>query len=58
MHCWDSTVSPAELLARGRDEVTGYGGEIIAAEVSVVSAVPDGSLCRCATAACCPPAGC
>jgi hypothetical protein len=25
-------VSPAELLARGRDEVTGYGGEIIANE--------------------------
>jgi hypothetical protein len=24
--------SPAELLARGRDEVTGYGGEIIANE--------------------------
>jgi thioredoxin reductase len=30
-------VSPAELLARGRAEVTGYGGEIIAAEVSDVS---------------------
>jgi hypothetical protein len=25
-------VSPAELPARGRDEVTGYGGEIIANE--------------------------
>jgi hypothetical protein len=25
-------VSPAELLARGRDEVTGYGAEIIANE--------------------------
>jgi thioredoxin reductase len=30
-------LSPAELLARGRAEVTGYGGEIIAAEVSDVS---------------------
>ena len=39
-------VSPAELLARGRDEVTGYGGEIIAAEVSDVSAVPDGFAVR------------
>jgi thioredoxin reductase len=35
-------VSPAELLARGRAEVTGYGGEIIAAEVSDVSAAPEG----------------
>jgi thioredoxin reductase len=35
-------VSPAELLARGRDEVTGYGGEIIAAEVGDVSAAPEG----------------
>ena len=47
-------VSPAELLARGRDEVTGYGGEIIAAEVSDVSPCRTGSLCGCATAACCP----
>ena len=39
-------VSPAELLARGRDEVTGYGGEVIAAEVSDVSAVPDGLAVR------------
>jgi thioredoxin reductase len=31
-------LSPVELLARGRAEVTGYGGEIIAAEVSDVSA--------------------
>lgn len=30
-------LSPVELLARGRAEVTGYGGEIIAAEVSDVS---------------------
>jgi thioredoxin reductase len=35
-------VSPAELLARGRAEVTGYGGEIIAGEVSDVSAAPEG----------------
>lgn len=35
-------ISPAELLARGRDEVTGYGGEIISAEVSEVSAAPEG----------------
>ena len=35
-------VSPAELLARGRDEVTGYGGEIIAAEVSEVSSTSEG----------------
>lgn len=34
-------VSPAELLARGRDEVSGYGGEIIAAEVSDVSSASD-----------------
>lgn len=39
-------VSPAELLARGRDEVTGYGGEIIAAEVSDVSATPEGFAVR------------
>jgi thioredoxin reductase len=39
-------VSPAELLARGRDEVTGYGGEIIAAEVSDVSAARDGFAVR------------
>ncbi|MCF8609203.1 FAD-dependent oxidoreductase [Gordonia sp. HY285] len=30
-------VSPIELLARGRDEFTGYGGEIIAGEVVEVS---------------------
>jgi thioredoxin reductase len=30
-------VGPLELLARGRDEVTGYGGEILSAEVSDVS---------------------
>jgi thioredoxin reductase len=30
-------LSPLELLRRGRDEVTGYGGEIISAEVSDVS---------------------
>jgi len=35
-------VSPAELLARGRAEVTGYGGEIIAGEVSDVAAAPEG----------------
>lgn len=35
-------VSPAELLARGRAEVTGYGGEIIAAEVDGVSPAPEG----------------
>ena len=39
-------VSPAELLARGRAEVTGYGGEIIAAEVSDVSAAPEGFTIR------------
>jgi hypothetical protein len=39
-------VSPAELLARGRDEVTGYGGEIIAAEVSDVSVARDGCRAR------------
>jgi thioredoxin reductase len=27
-------LSPLELLRRGRDEVTGYGGEVISAEVS------------------------
>ncbi len=35
-------VSPAELLARGRAEVTGYGGEIIAGEVSDVSSTASG----------------
>jgi thioredoxin reductase len=30
-------LSPTELLARGRAEVTGYGGEVMAAEVSDVS---------------------
>jgi alkyl hydroperoxide reductase subunit AhpF len=35
-------VSPAELLARGRAEVTGYGGEIIAGEVTAVSTAPEG----------------
>ena len=35
-------VSPAELLARGRAEVTGYGGEIIAGEVSDVRTAPEG----------------
>ncbi|MET8203728.1 NAD(P)/FAD-dependent oxidoreductase [Micromonospora taraxaci] len=30
-------LSPLELLRRGRDEVTGYGGEIISAEVADVS---------------------
>jgi len=39
-------VSPAELLARGRDEVIGYGGEITAAEVIDVSAVSDGFAVR------------
>jgi thioredoxin reductase len=39
-------ISPAELLARGRDEVAGYGGEIIAAEVSGVSAAPGGFAVR------------
>jgi thioredoxin reductase len=35
-------VSPAELLRRGREEVTGYGGEIVVGEVSEVSRTPDG----------------
>jgi thioredoxin reductase len=35
-------VSPAELLARGRAEVTGYGGEVIAGEVGDVSPAPEG----------------
>jgi thioredoxin reductase len=35
-------VSPAALLARGRAEVTGYGGEIIAGEVGDVSVAPEG----------------
>jgi thioredoxin reductase len=35
-------VSPAELLARGRAEVAGYGGEIITGEVTGVSAAPEG----------------
>lgn len=35
-------VSPAELVARGRDEVTGYGGEILAGEVVGVAAAPHG----------------
>ena len=39
-------IRPAELLARGRDEVTGYGGEIITAEVSDVSTGPDGFAVR------------
>jgi thioredoxin reductase len=30
-------MAPAELLARGRDEVRGYGGEVVAGEVSTVS---------------------
>jgi hypothetical protein len=32
VHDLPARVSPAELLARGRDEVTRYGGEIIANE--------------------------
>jgi hypothetical protein len=32
VHDLSARVSPAELLAHGRDEVTGYGGEIIANE--------------------------
>jgi hypothetical protein len=32
VHDLSARVSPAGLLARGRDEVTGYGGEIIANE--------------------------
>lgn len=35
-------VSPAELLARGRDEVTRYGGVVVPAEVSDVSSTSDG----------------
>ncbi len=35
-------MSPVELLARGRDEVLGYGGEIIAGEVVDVSCAPYG----------------
>ncbi|MEE6282151.1 NAD(P)/FAD-dependent oxidoreductase [Georgenia sunbinii] len=35
-------VSPAELLRRGRDEVTGYGGEIVAGQVVDAVAVADG----------------
>ncbi|WP_132992916.1 NAD(P)/FAD-dependent oxidoreductase [Gordonia zhaorongruii] len=33
--------NPGELLARGRDEVVGYGGEILPGEVAGVSGVPD-----------------
>jgi hypothetical protein len=32
VHDLSARVSPADLLARGRDQVTGYGGEIIANE--------------------------
>jgi hypothetical protein len=32
VHDLSARVRPADLLARGRDEVTGYGGEIIANE--------------------------
>ncbi len=39
-------VSPAELLRRGREEVTGYGGEILAGEVSGVSAASEGFAVR------------
>ncbi len=35
-------VSPVELLARGRDEVRSYGGEIVAGEVVGVSHASDG----------------
>lgn len=35
-------VSPADLVARGRDEVTGYGGEILAGEVVGVAAASHG----------------
>ena len=35
-------VSPAELLARGRAEVTGYGGEVITGEVGDVVPAPEG----------------
>jgi thioredoxin reductase/SAM-dependent methyltransferase len=35
-------VSPMEVLARGRDEVLGYGGEIIAGEVVDVAHASDG----------------
>jgi len=35
-------ISPAELLARGRAEVAGYGGEIIAGEVVDVQQAPSG----------------
>jgi thioredoxin reductase len=35
-------VNPLELLARGRAEVIGYGGEVIAAEVTDVSTAPEG----------------
>ncbi|GAA1340851.1 NAD(P)/FAD-dependent oxidoreductase [Catellatospora bangladeshensis] len=35
-------VSPAELLARGREEVRGYGGRLVAGEVSAVAREGDG----------------
>lgn len=35
-------VSPAELLARGRDDIVGYGGEVVAGEVVQVSGSSDG----------------
>lgn len=35
-------VSPLELLARGRADVESYGGQIVAAQVSNVSATPEG----------------
>ncbi|HEY5334607.1 MAG TPA: FAD-dependent oxidoreductase, partial [Mycobacteriales bacterium] len=35
-------VSPLELLARGRDEVLGYGGEVLADEVVEVACAPYG----------------
>jgi len=35
-------VGPTELLARGREEVTGYGGEILAGQVSDVASVAEG----------------
>jgi len=35
-------LSAGLMLARGRAEVTGYGGEIVAGEVTGVSAAPHG----------------
>jgi thioredoxin reductase len=35
-------ITPSDLLARGRDEVTRYGGEVVDGEVTTVSSTSDG----------------